>query len=105
MRASGAGRPGSHTTTSARGGRRADRRGPSRGGQRGTDRHYPVCTGRCPATVRNGLGPPSRRTIRLLVPPVLRATEYGYLAVMGLASGVPGSALFVLLVAIISHHR
>ena len=40
-----------------------------------------------------------------LVPPVLRATEYGYLAVMGLASGVPGSVLFVLLVAIISHHR
>lgn len=40
-----------------------------------------------------------------LVPPVLRATEYGYLAVLGLASGVPGSVLFVLLVAIVSHHR
>lgn len=40
-----------------------------------------------------------------LVPPVLRITEYGYLAVLGWASGVPGSVVFVLLVAIVSHHR
>lgn len=40
-----------------------------------------------------------------LVPPVLRATEYGYLAVLGLASGVPGPLVFVLLVTIVCHHH
>lgn len=40
-----------------------------------------------------------------LVPPVLRVTEYGYLAVLGLASGVPGPLVFVLLVAVACHHR
>lgn len=40
-----------------------------------------------------------------LVPPALRVTEYGYLAVLGLASGVPGPVVFVLLVVIVCHHR
>jgi len=40
-----------------------------------------------------------------LVPPVLRATEYAYLTVLGLASGVPGPLVFVLLVAVAWHHR
>ncbi|MFD3688069.1 DUF5941 domain-containing protein [Nocardiopsis sp. NPDC058631] len=40
-----------------------------------------------------------------LVPPVLRATEYTYLAVLGPASGVPGPLVFVLLVAVVCHHR
>lgn len=40
-----------------------------------------------------------------LVPSVLRATEYGYLAVLGAASGVPGPLVFVLLVTIVCHHR
>ncbi|MEE2041070.1 DUF5941 domain-containing protein [Nocardiopsis sp. CT-R113] len=40
-----------------------------------------------------------------LVPPVLRATEYTFLAVLGLASGVPGPLVFVLLVAVVCHHR
>ncbi|MFV2197032.1 DUF5941 domain-containing protein [Nocardiopsis sp. LOL_012] len=40
-----------------------------------------------------------------LVPLVLRATEYGYLAVLGLASGVPGPLVFVLLVVVACHHR
>lgn len=39
-----------------------------------------------------------------LVPPVLRVTEYGYLAVLGLASGVPGPLVFVLLMAVACHH-
>lgn len=40
-----------------------------------------------------------------LVPPVLRVTEYAYLAVLGSASGVPGPLVFVLLVAVVCHHR
>ncbi|WP_026118945.1 DUF5941 domain-containing protein [Nocardiopsis ganjiahuensis] len=40
-----------------------------------------------------------------LVPPVLRVTEYSYLAVVGLASGVPGPLVFVLLVTVVCHHR
>nr|WP_218909102.1 DUF5941 domain-containing protein [Nocardiopsis sinuspersici] len=40
-----------------------------------------------------------------LVPPVLRLTEYGYLSVLGLASGVPGPLVFVLLVVVLCHHR
>ncbi len=40
-----------------------------------------------------------------LVPPLLRVTEYSYLAVVGLASGVPGLLVFVLLVTIVCHHR
>ena len=40
-----------------------------------------------------------------LVPPVLRATEYTYPAVLGPASGVPGPLVFVLLVAVVCHHR
>lgn len=40
-----------------------------------------------------------------LVPPVLRVTEYGFLTVLGLASGVPGPLVFVLLVAVVLHHR
>lgn len=40
-----------------------------------------------------------------LVPPVLRATEYSYLAVVGLASGVPGALVFVLLMTVVCHHR
>ncbi|OOC57281.1 hypothetical protein NOSIN_17625 [Nocardiopsis sinuspersici] len=40
-----------------------------------------------------------------LVPPVLRLTEYGYLSVLGLASGVPGPLVFVLLVVVVCHHR
>ncbi|WP_201294877.1 MULTISPECIES: DUF5941 domain-containing protein [unclassified Nocardiopsis] len=40
-----------------------------------------------------------------LVPPVLRVTEYGYLAVLGLASGVPGFLVSVLLMAVACHHR
>ncbi|MFD6951919.1 hypothetical protein A6A08_10675 [Nocardiopsis sp. TSRI0078] len=40
-----------------------------------------------------------------LVPPVLRLTEYGYLAVLGLASGVPGPLVFVLLMVVACHHR
>lgn len=39
-----------------------------------------------------------------LVPPVLRVTEYGYLAVLGPASGVPGPLVFVLLIAVACHH-
>ncbi|WP_017570846.1 DUF5941 domain-containing protein [Nocardiopsis halotolerans] len=39
-----------------------------------------------------------------LVPPVLRVTEYGYLAVLGLASGVPGPLVFVLLMTVACHH-
>lgn len=39
-----------------------------------------------------------------LVPPVLRATEYGYLVALGLASGAPGPVVFVVLVAIALHH-
>lgn len=40
-----------------------------------------------------------------LVPPALRLTEYGFLTVLGLASGVPGALVFVLLVAVVLHHR
>nr|WP_150239440.1 DUF5941 domain-containing protein [Nocardiopsis quinghaiensis] len=40
-----------------------------------------------------------------LVPSVLRCTEYGYLAVLGLASGVPGPLVFVLLMVVACHHR
>lgn len=40
-----------------------------------------------------------------LVPPLLRVTEYSYLAVVGLASGVPGPLVFVLLVTVVCHHR
>lgn len=40
-----------------------------------------------------------------LVPPVLRVTEYSYLAVVGLASGVPGPLVFVLLITVVCHHR
>jgi hypothetical protein len=40
-----------------------------------------------------------------LVPPVLRVTEYSYLAVVGLASGVPGPLVFVLLMTVVCHHR
>jgi hypothetical protein len=40
-----------------------------------------------------------------LVPPLLRVTEYGYLAVVGIASGVPGPLVFVVLVTVVSHHR
>ncbi|GHC76616.1 hypothetical protein GCM10007079_13080 [Nocardiopsis terrae] len=40
-----------------------------------------------------------------LVPPVLRVTEYGCLAVVGLASGVPGPLVFVLLMTVGCHHR
>lgn len=39
------------------------------------------------------------------VPPVLRAMEYGYLAVLGFASGVPGPLVFVVLVMIVCHHH
>lgn len=39
-----------------------------------------------------------------MVPPVLRATEYLYLLVLGLGSGVPGPLVFVLLAAVILHH-
>ncbi|MEU3016252.1 MULTISPECIES: DUF5941 domain-containing protein [unclassified Nocardiopsis] len=40
-----------------------------------------------------------------LVPPLLRVTEYSFLAVVGLASGVPGLLVFVLLVTVVCHHR
>lgn len=40
-----------------------------------------------------------------LVPPVLRVTEYGYLAVLGLASGVPGPLVSILLVVVACLHR
>ncbi|GAA1458890.1 DUF5941 domain-containing protein [Nocardiopsis exhalans] len=40
-----------------------------------------------------------------LVPPILRVTEYSYLAVVGLASGVPGPLVFVLLMTVVCHHR
>lgn len=40
-----------------------------------------------------------------LVPPVLRVTEYAYLAVVGLATGVPGPLVFVLLMTVACHHR
>lgn len=40
-----------------------------------------------------------------LVPPLLRVTEYSYLTVVGLASGVPGPLVFVLLVTVVCHHR
>ncbi|GAB3734620.1 DUF5941 domain-containing protein [Nocardiopsis nanhaiensis] len=40
-----------------------------------------------------------------LVPPLLRVAEYSFLAVVGLASGVPGPLVFVLLVAVVCHHR
>lgn len=39
-----------------------------------------------------------------MVPPVLRATEYLYLLVLGLGSGVPGPLVFVLLATIVLHH-
>ncbi len=39
------------------------------------------------------------------VPPVLRATEYTYLTVVGLATGVPGPLVFVLLMTVACHHR
>ncbi|MBR8741723.1 DUF5941 domain-containing protein [Nocardiopsis sp. MG754419] len=50
-------------------------------------------------------GHPHNGRFDRLVPPVLRATEYGYLAVLGLASGVPGPLVFVLLMAVVCHHR
>ncbi|MFE1102294.1 DUF5941 domain-containing protein [Nocardiopsis alba] len=50
-------------------------------------------------------GHPHDGRFDLFVPPVLRVTEYGYLAVLGSASGVPGPMVFVLLVAIVCHHR
>ena len=40
-----------------------------------------------------------------LAPPILRMTEYSFLAVVGLASGVPGPLVFVLLVTVVCHHR
>lgn len=40
-----------------------------------------------------------------LVPPVLRVMEYAYLMVVGLAAGVPGPLVFVLLIAVACHHR
>ncbi|MFY7067933.1 DUF5941 domain-containing protein [Nocardiopsis changdeensis] len=40
-----------------------------------------------------------------LVPPVLRVMEYAYLMVVGLASGVPGPLVFVLLMTVACHHR
>ncbi|MBB6170082.1 hypothetical protein HNR23_000142 [Nocardiopsis mwathae] len=40
-----------------------------------------------------------------MVPPVLRGTEYLYLLALGYGSGVPGPLVFVLLTAVIGHHR
>ncbi|MFL1382080.1 MULTISPECIES: DUF5941 domain-containing protein [unclassified Nocardiopsis] len=40
-----------------------------------------------------------------LVPPVLRVMEYAYLMVVGLATGVPGPLVFVLLMVVACHHR
>lgn len=39
-----------------------------------------------------------------LVPPVLRAIEYGYLAGLGLAQGVPAPLVYVLLAVLAYHH-
>ncbi|OLT28951.1 hypothetical protein BJF83_13265 [Nocardiopsis sp. CNR-923] len=50
-------------------------------------------------------GHPHDGRLDRLVPPVLRFTEYGYLAVLGSASGVPGPLVFVLLMVVVSHHR
>ncbi|WP_436886400.1 DUF5941 domain-containing protein [Nocardiopsis dassonvillei] len=40
-----------------------------------------------------------------LVPPVLRVMEYAYPMVVGLAAGVPGPLVFVLLMTVACHHR
>ncbi|CAM3633730.1 hypothetical protein GCM10009799_26020 [Nocardiopsis rhodophaea] len=40
-----------------------------------------------------------------MVPPVLRGTEYLYLLALGYGSGVPGPLVFVLLTAVVLHHR
>ncbi|MDE3721139.1 DUF5941 domain-containing protein [Nocardiopsis sp. N85] len=50
-------------------------------------------------------GHPHNGRFDRFVPPVLRVMEYAYLTVVGLASGVPGPLVFVLLVAVASHHR
>lgn len=39
-----------------------------------------------------------------LVPPVIRAIEYGYLAVLGFAQGVPRPLVYVLLAVLVYHH-
>ncbi|SIO89384.1 DUF5941 domain-containing protein [Nocardiopsis sp. JB363] len=50
-------------------------------------------------------GHPHNGRFDRFVPPILRVTEYGYLATLGLASGVPGPLVFVVLVAVVCHHR
>lgn len=39
-----------------------------------------------------------------LVPPVIRAIEYGYLAVLGFAQGVPSPLVYTLLAVLVYHH-
>lgn len=50
-------------------------------------------------------GHPHNGRFDRFVPPILRATEYGYLATLGFASGVPGPLVFVVLVTVACHHR
>ncbi|MFC4910526.1 DUF5941 domain-containing protein [Actinomadura gamaensis] len=61
-----------------------------------------------PAMVLLLTGPASRHghTGRLdwLVPPIIRAIEYGYLAVLGFAQGVPAPLVFLLLGVLAFHH-
>jgi hypothetical protein len=39
-----------------------------------------------------------------LVPPIIRAIEYGYLAALGFAQGVPEPLVYVLLAVLVYHH-
>lgn len=47
---------------------------------------------------------PHRGRLDWLVPPVIRAIEYGYLAVLGFAHGVPEPLVYLLIAVLAYHH-
>ncbi|MBW8484653.1 DUF5941 domain-containing protein [Actinomadura parmotrematis] len=49
-------------------------------------------------------GHPHNGRLDWLVPPFIRAIEYGYLAVLGFAQGVPAPLIYVLIAVLAYHH-